>query len=110
MTKKRKDKSMSCAGCGCVFSSMVAFDSHRSGKWGVHEAGGWTGWLQRWCVPPGEVKDKDGNIVLRQRDSGVWEHAESADRMRERFGRPSLPAVEAAERPQRASGRVGGAS
>jgi len=45
-----------CAGCGEYFGGVSGFDLHRKGG----------------CVPPSEVRDKEGRRVLHKNERGYW--------------------------------------
>lgn len=49
-----------CSECGEYFGGVSTFDLHRRGK------------VDRFCLPPSEVTDKEGNTLLRKNDRGYW--------------------------------------
>lgn len=74
-----------CGGCGRHFSSLRAFDEHRSGVWRNGQ------WETRFCVDPADtevlrVATREAGCRVEQLDGvTLWEHGPDADRARTRF-------------------------
>ena len=49
-----------CSVCGEYFGGVTTFDLHRRGR------------VDRVCLPPSDVTDREGNGILRKNDKGYW--------------------------------------